>query len=89
MERTKKLPPAPPAFVPFGRIADVLRTRPDANLIAVRPGHGACDDYRVKRYNSRAALETFLTRPGSWYALVKTPTPSNMLLYPSFQRAES
>jgi hypothetical protein len=74
-----------PQSIPFGRIPD-LRSRPDAELIALKPGRGAFDDYRVKRYASRLALETFLRTPGTWYALVKTPVAPGMLIHPAFQK---
>lgn len=75
-----------PKTIPFGRIPD-LRSHPDANLIALKPGREVFTDCTVKRYASRLALETFLQRPGAWYALVKTPTERNMVTNPAFQKA--
>ena len=74
-----------PQCVPIGAISD-LQNRPDADRIAICPGRGAFDDYRVKRYASRSALEAFLRNPGGWRALVKNPVPRSMLVHPAFQR---
>jgi len=82
-----KLPPPPKNTIPFGRINDLL-SRPDANLIAVKPGKGATDDYIVKRYTSRKALETFLRKPGNWYALVKNEVDPRMVVNPAFEKAK-
>ena len=73
-----------PASIPFGRLHDMLE-HPDATLLAFKPGRGVMDDYIVKRYASRLALETFLKNPGGWCALVKTPTPAGILVHPAFQ----
>jgi hypothetical protein len=73
-----------PNFICFGSISE-LRKRVDANLIAICPGRNWDSDYRVKRYASRLALETFLKNPGNWKAIVKTQVDKGMLLYPAFQ----
>lgn len=73
-----------PKSIPFGRLND-LRSRADADLIAYKPGVGSLDDFVLKRYASRAALESFLKNPGAWHALVKTPTERNSLIHPAFQ----
>lgn len=86
-EREYKLPPPPKNTIPFGRIND-LRSRPDAHLIAVRPGKGVTDDYIVKRYTSRKALETFLRKPGDWHALVKNEVDPRMVANPAFEKAK-
>ena len=74
-----------PKTIPFGRIHD-LRTLPDAGLIALKPGRGVMDNFLVKRYASRLALETFLRTPGGWFALVKTAVEPGMFIYPAFQK---
>lgn len=82
----KLKPHSIPSSIPFGRIPD-LRSLPDAELIALKPGRGVMDDYLVKRYPSRLSLETFLKNPGQWFALVKNPVMPGMLIYPAFQKA--
>lgn len=75
-----------PKTIPLGRIDD-LRNRPDADRIAVCPGRGAFDEYRVKRYASRAALESFLRNPGQWYAVRKNRVPQSLVCWPAFEQA--
>lgn len=73
--------------VPLAGIAE-LASAPNANLLAIRPGIRLFDDFVVKEYASRKALEAFLKTPGSWTALVKNPVSRSMLIYPAFQRAD-
>ena len=84
-----KLPPRPPKYVAHGRIADLLRSRPDAHLLATKPPENIFGDYQVKRYTSRLALETFLQNPGQWSALVHNLVAKNMVCYPAFEVSES
>jgi len=46
------------------------------------------DDYIVKRYTSRKALETFLRKPGDWHALVKNEVDPRMVANPAFEKAK-
>lgn len=73
-----------PSSVPFGRLNE-LRAHPEASLVAYLVPSGLFTDYRLKRYASRLALETFLKRGGNWHALVKTPVDPNMLTCPNLQ----
>lgn len=83
VEGVLKLPPKPPNTIPFARQSE-LRSRPDANLIAIKPTKDG-NDYFVKRYTSRKALEVFLKNPGQWRAVVKTEVGKNMVVNPAFE----
>ncbi len=73
-----------PASIPFGRLNE-LQTHPEAHLLAVLTPDRLFSDYRVKRYTSRLALETFLKNPGKWHAVIKNKVAPSMLIYPAFQ----
>ena len=85
-----KQPPKPPKYVGTWQECYLLRSRPDAHLLATKPPETIFGDYQVKRYTSRLALETFLQNPGEWRALVYNLVATrNMVCYPAFEESVS
>lgn len=80
-----------PKTVPFGRVADVLAPRPDADRIATVPGSGMFADLTVRRWPSREAMIQFLEKPNNsaWRALQKDKVHPTMHLYHTYQVADS
>ena len=50
-------------FIPMGRISDLM-DKPGADLILLKPGEGVFSDYKVIRFSSRLALESFNKKAG-------------------------
>lgn len=74
-----------PKTCPLGRL-DELRSRPGAYLVAYTVGPSIFDDYRIRKYNSRAQLRAFC-KPGSkHHALVKDRVRGNLLSNRNTQR---
>lgn len=71
--------------IPLGRIDD-LRTRADADRIALTTPSSLFGEYTWKVYASRTALETFCKDGSRHHALVKVPTAANMLTNRNTQR---
>lgn len=74
-----------PRWLPMGRLDD-LRERADAHLIAYTVGRNVFDDYRIARYKSREALESFCKDGSEHHALIKVPTCSTRLTNANTQR---
>ena len=74
-----------PRYVSLGRMPE-LRERPDADRIAYTLGPGSFDDYTLKRYASRKALEAFCKDGSRHHALVKTVVAPSMLVNRNTQR---
>jgi len=70
-------------FLPLGRIADLMAS-PCADRIAVQAAKGVFGDYTVITFPSREAMVAFLRKQkgAGLYALVKIPTPRNLILRP-------
>jgi len=68
----------------LGRLHE-LKTRPDAELLAVRTPDAIFGEYQVMRYKSRKALETFLKNPGKWRAVVFNKVPRGMATHAAYQ----
>lgn len=75
-----------PKFCPMGRLSD-LASHPDADLIAYTVGNGFFDDYAIKRYASRAALEAFCKDGSRHHALIKRRVSAGMLFNRNVQQA--
>jgi len=74
-----------PRYVSLGGMPG-LRERPDADRIAYTLGQGSFDDFTIKRYASRKALEAFCKHGSRHHALVKTVVAPSMLINQNTQR---
>ena len=68
-----------PFFVPLGRLAD-LKSRPDANLLLIKPPEGIFGDFKVIPFKSRLALEEFNKR-AKLRPVIYTTVPKNCAIH--------
>ena len=70
-------------ITPQGRITEYA-DREDAELLAYSPAGQW--DYKVRRFNSRKALEAFCKDGSAMHAVVKSPVSRQMLINRNIQR---
>lgn len=71
--------------IPSGRLGELLANE-DAPLLAYSRLGNLGEDCKVRRFNSRAALEAFCKDGSALHALVKTPRPKNCITNRNTQR---